>query len=146
MIKCERDSINLQKMQHSLIWWMFMSSTLEASVFMGKNYLEYLHCVKNTGKDLTIKQMIHISEKLIVEESDEIYGGTTMNWADSPWKYLSLIGDEEVDSLSHAKVYVFSDSVLSLGKMSEIPQSNYCLWGQVDVVQKFIVIQSFGHN
>ena len=24
--------------KHSMIWWMFMSSTLEASVFMGKNY------------------------------------------------------------------------------------------------------------
>ena len=27
--------------------------------------------------------------------------------------------DEEVISLSHAKVYVFSDSVLCLGKMNE---------------------------
>ena len=26
--------------KHSLIWWRFMSATLEASVFMGKNYLE----------------------------------------------------------------------------------------------------------
>ena len=26
--------------KHSLIWWMFMSSTLEASIFMGKNYSE----------------------------------------------------------------------------------------------------------
>ena len=30
-----------------------MSSTLEASVFMGKNYSEYLHSIKNTGKNLT---------------------------------------------------------------------------------------------
>ena len=37
---------------------------------------------------------------------------------------LSLIGDEEVVSLSRAKVYVFSDSVLCFGKMSEKPQSN----------------------
>ena len=37
---------------------------------------------------------------------------------------LSLIGDEEVISLSHANCYVFSDSVLCLGKMNENPQSN----------------------
>ena len=43
---------------------------------------------------------------------------------DSLWKHLSLIGDEEVVSLSHSKVYVFSDSVLCLGKMSENRQSN----------------------
>ena len=109
---------------HSLIWGKFMSSTLEASVFMGKNYLENLHSIKNTGKDLTMKQMFDISEKLIAEQSDQIYGVNTVNWGDSSWKHLSLIGDEEVVSLSHAKVYVFSDSVLCLGKMSENPQSN----------------------
>ena len=49
----------------------------------------------------------------------------TINWEDSSWKYLSLVGDEQVISLSHAKVYVFSDSVLCLGKMNENPQSNY---------------------
>ena len=31
-----------------MIWEMFMSSTLEASVFMGKNYSENLHSIKNT--------------------------------------------------------------------------------------------------
>ena len=50
--------------KHSLIWRMFMSSTLQASVFMGKNYLDILHAIKNTGKDLTMKQMFDISEKL----------------------------------------------------------------------------------
>ena len=37
---------------------------------------------------------------------------------------LSLIGDEEVISLSHTKVYIFSDSVLCLGKVNENTQSN----------------------
>ena len=32
--------------KHSLIWRMFMSSTLQASVFMGKNYSEILHSIK----------------------------------------------------------------------------------------------------
>ena len=43
---------------------------------------------------------------------------------DSSWKYLSLNGDEQVSSLQRTKVYVFSDSVLCLGKMNENPQSN----------------------
>ena len=107
--------------KHSLMWRMFMSSTLEASVFMGKNYSENLHSIKNTRKDLAMKQMFDISEKLIVGQSDEMYGVTPINWEDSPWKQLSLISDEEVISLSHAKVYVFSDSVLCLGKMNENP-------------------------
>ena len=102
-----------------------MSSTLQASVFMGKNYLEILHSIKNTRNDLTMKQMFDISEKLTAEQSDKIYGVNTCNWEDSSWKYLSLVGDEQVISLLHTKVYVFSDSVLCLGKMNENPQSNY---------------------
>ena len=109
--------------KHSVIWRMFMSSTLQASVFMGKNYSDNWHSIKNT-EDLTMKQMFDISEKLISEQSDEIYGVKTINWEDSSWKYLSLIGDEQVISLLHTKVYVFSDSVLCLGKMNENPQSN----------------------
>ena len=38
--------------KHSLIWRMFMSSTLEASVFMGK-ILRKFTFHQNTGKDLT---------------------------------------------------------------------------------------------
>ena len=79
---------------------------------------------QNIGKDLTMKQMFDISEKLIVGKSDEIYGVNAINWVDSSWKHLSLIGDEEVISLLHTKVYVFSDSVLCFGKMNENPQSN----------------------
>ena len=101
-----------------------MSVTLESALFMGENYSDNWHSIKNT-EDLTMKQMFDISEKMISEQSDEIYGVKTINWEDSSWKYLSLVGDEEVISLSHAKVYVFSDSVLCLGKMNENPQSNY---------------------
>ena len=48
----------------------------------------------------------------------------TINWEDSSWKYLSLVGDEQVISILHTKVHVFSDSVLCRGKMNENPQSN----------------------
>ena len=82
----------------------------KASVFMVKNYSDNLHSIKNT-EDPTMKQMFDISEKLITEQSDEIYGISTINWEDSSWKYLTLVGDEEVISLLHTKVYVISDSV-----------------------------------
>ena len=59
--------------KHSVIWGLFMSSTLQASVFMGKNYSDNWHSIKNT-EDLTMKQMFNISEKLITEQSGEIYG------------------------------------------------------------------------
>ena len=110
--------------KHSVIWRMFMSSALQASVFMVKNYSDNLHSIKNTRKDLTMKQMFDISEKLISEQSDEVYGVNTINCEDSSWKHLSLVSDEQVISLQRTKIYVFSDSVLCLGKMNENPQSN----------------------
>ena len=60
----------------------FMSSTVEASVFMWKDYSDNLHC-KKTGNNLTLKQMFDISEKLTVERSDEIFGVSQISWEDS---------------------------------------------------------------
>ena len=54
-----------------------MSSTLQAPVFMVKNYSDDLHSIKNT-EDLTKKQMFDINKKLISEQSDEIYGVNTI--------------------------------------------------------------------
>ena len=84
--------------EHSVIWGMFMSSTLQASVFMGKNYSDTWHSIKNIGNNLTMKQLFDISAKL-VSELDEIYGVKTIGWENHSWKYLSLIGDEQVISL-----------------------------------------------
>ena len=62
--------------KHSLIWRMFMSSTLESYVFMGKNYSDKCHSITNT-KDITLKQMFDIPAK-VVSEQDEIFGGKTV--------------------------------------------------------------------
>ena len=109
-----------------------MSSTLEASVFLGKNYSDNLHSIKNTGKDLTPNHMFDISEKLVVEKSDKIFGVSRISWENSPWKQFSLVNDEGVISLWHAKVCVFSDSVLCLGKVNQNPTSNAVWERQLD--------------
>ena len=132
--------------KRSLIWRMFVSSTLEASVFIGKNYSDNLRSIKITRKDLTLKQMFDKSEKWIVEQSDEIFGVSQINWEDSPWRQLSLVNDEEIISLSHAKVYVFSDSVLRLGKVNQHPKSSTVWEEKLSWFKDFTTIQNFGHN
>ena len=72
--------------KHSLIWRMLTFSTLQASAFMGKGYSDTSQS-KNT-EDLNFKQMFDISEKLIVGQSDEIYGVNTINWVD--WTQLMV--------------------------------------------------------
>ena len=89
--------------------------------------------------------MFEISEQLILELSDEIFGVSQISWESSPWKQLSLDNDEEVISLSHAYVYVFSDSVLCLGKVNQNPTSN-AFWEEKLSWFKSSTIQNIGHN
>ena len=99
-----------------------MAVTMESAVFMGKNFQNNRNSSVNTT-DLTLKQMFHISTKL-VSEQDEISGMETSSWENHSWRYLSLIGDERIINLQRTKVYVFSDSVLCFGKILEKPESN----------------------
>ena len=46
-------------------------------------------------------------------------------------KHLSLIGDETVINLQRAKVYVFSDSVLCIGRILQNPMSNEAWKGSI---------------
>ena len=60
----------------------------------------------------------------LVNDQDEINGLDKILWVKNSWKRLSLIGDETVINLQRTKVYVFSDSVLCLGKVLQHPESN----------------------
>ena len=102
-----------------------MAVTIESSVFMGKNFQNYRNSIVNTA-DLTLNQMFDISSKLVTEQ-DEISALETNGWEKHSWKYLSFIGDERIINLQRAKVYVFSDSVLCLGKIHHNPES-YEAW------------------
>ena len=75
------------------------------------------------SRDLTLKHMFDITLKL-VSEQDEINNLDKIQWEKNSWKQLSLIGDETVVNLQRTKVYVFSDSVLCLGRIHQHPESN----------------------
>ena len=116
-----------------------MTVTMESAVFMGKNYLNICHSIVNTT-DLTLKQMFDISTRL-VSEQDEISGLETVGWENHSWKYLSLIGDERVINLQRTRVYVFSDSVLCLGKILEPPPIERCMGTKIGMVEILFKIQ-----
>ena len=60
----------------------------------------------------------------LVSDQDEINCLDKIYWAKNSWRKLSLIGDETVINLQSTKVYVFSDSVLCLGRILQHPDSN----------------------
>ena len=99
-----------------------MAATMNAATFMVKNFQDNQKSIMDTS-DLTLKNMFDISAKLVGEQ-DEIFNVDTIRWEKHSWKYLSLIGDETIINLQRAKVYVFSDSVLSLGRVHQYPMSN----------------------
>ena len=99
-----------------------MAATMNAATFMGKNFQDNQNSIMNTT-DLTLKKMFDISAKLVGEQ-DEIFNVDKIHCEKHSWKHLSLIGDETVINLQRAKDYVFSDSVLCLGKVHSHPQSN----------------------
>ena len=105
-----------------MIWGMFMAVTMESAVFTGKNCQDNQNSITKTT-DLTLKKVSDISAKLVGEQ-DEIFNVDKTHWEKHSWKNLSLIGDETVINLQRAKVYIFSDSVLCLGRVHRHPQSN----------------------
>ena len=108
--------------EHSIIWGMFMATTLNAATFMGKNFSTIQSVVKN-HESLTLKQMFDVTAQL-VNNQEEINCQDKILYGKNSWTRLSLIEDEVVINLQSTKVYVFSDSVLCLGKVLQHPESN----------------------
>ena len=128
----------------SLIWGMFMYSTLQVSVFMVNNYSNNWHSIKNT-KDLTMKMMFDISEKLITEQSDEIYGINTINWKTLHGSiYLWLVMNKS-SVFSAQSLRIFRFCVVSWKDERE-PPIKHSMGRKIGVVQKFTGIQNPGQN
>ena len=108
--------------EHSIIWRMFMATTLNAATFIGKNFSTIQSVVKN-HESLTLKQMFDVTAQL-VNNQEEIHCLDKILYGKNSWTRLSLIGDDIVINLQRTKVYVFSDSVLCLGKVLQHPESN----------------------
>ena len=108
--------------EHSIIWGMFMATTLNAATFMGKSYSTMRNVVQN-GEKITLKQMFDVTATTI-NNDEEVYCLDKIEYQRNTWTQLSLINDHVVIGLQSSKVYVFSDSVLCLGKVLQHPECN----------------------
>ena len=135
----------LQKMQCktstnvSMIWRMFMSSTVEASVFMGKNYSD---------------NMQKSQFKADVRDIWKVDIGT-IRW--DFWSVSNQLGKFSMETIisgqwwrSHQSLACKGLRVLRFCVMSwkgeSEPNIKYFLGTAVGLVQRFITIQNFGHN
>ena len=87
-----------------------------------RNFSTMQNVVKNE-ENLTLKQMFDVTAQ-IVHNEEEIYCLDKTLYQKNSWTHLSLISDPVIINLQSTKVYVFSDSVLCLGKVLQHPECN----------------------
>ena len=130
--------------KHSVRCRMFVSSTLQASVFMVKNDSDNLHFIKNT-ENFTMKQMFDTSEVDSRTNKWDL-------WSDSIWlgRFFMEIFTfgwwwRSHQSLAHKGSRIFRFCIMPWKDERE-PTIKLCMRRQIGVVQVFTRIQSFGHN
>ena len=107
-------------------WRLFMNTTLQAAVHLGKDYDTNLHYAKNHIWD-SLEQLFGEIKRLICEQSEilgpktpEIVGLKIIEFEGTTWRSISLLC-ERACQITTSKVYVFSDSVLCMGEMRSDP-------------------------
>ena len=111
----EDDQIVLDQKVTVLIWRMFMSTTMKAAIHLGEHCNDNLVTYRNTNFEAP-KPLFEITQKLILNQKHEIKHISTIEWQFTRRMRYSLPHDKVI-KLSKAKVHVYSDSVLCLGKM-----------------------------
>ena len=112
-----------------LMWELFVSSSMKAAIYLGPNYAENLGVHKNTDF-VEIHNLFGITQKLISEHSEEILNVKPIESTDPSWT-RSMLFHDQVIKWTKAKVLVYSDSVLCLGKLSDHSEANRRREGQV---------------
>ena len=90
--------------EHSIIWGMYMATTLNAATFMGKNFSIIQSVVKN-HETLTLKQMFDVTAQL-VNNQEEVNCLDKILYGKKSWTRLSLIDDEMVINLQRTSLCI----------------------------------------
>ena len=117
-----------------LIWRLLMSTTMKSSIHLGLNYDQNLIACQNRNSE-GIKTLFDISLRLIAENSCESLNLSTMTYDFFPWMRMTLCHDQEI-KWRKAKVHVFSDSVLCLGRICHPSEANIKWKEQIQYFQQ----------
>ena len=151
MIDCERCWTVLQNMQcktsTNVLWFgECLSSTLEASVLMGRNNSDKLHSIDN------YMEKSHC--KADVRDVWNVDSGT-IRW--DFWSVSNRLGKFSMETVISGQWWRSHQSLARKGlcflrfcvmfwKGESEPKIKYCLGTAVGLVQRFITLQSIGHN
>ena len=95
-------------------WGIFMPATVKAAVHLGQEYEEILRKTKNTDFE-QVTALFDISPSVILDNTCEINGISTIEWNTTPWMRSTLQHDRAI-KLSKGQVHValsWKDSLTS---------------------------------
>ena len=78
-----------------LIWRLFMSTTMKASVYLGPNYNKNLVMHRKTNFE-ELLMLSHITQMLILNHGFEILNLSTIEWTLFPWMRSALLHDKGI--------------------------------------------------
>ena len=89
---------------------------MKAAIHLGPNYLANLDVHKNINFE-EIQSLFNITQKLMLEHSEEILNVNTVDSASLSWT-RSVLSHDQVIQWTEATVRTYSDSVLCLGTLN----------------------------
>ena len=108
-------SMNSEKM-HISIWTIFMASSMQAALHMDPSYEKNLELYKSSEFE-RIKGFFGIT-RMMIEGKTVIENVVPADVASSLWERPVLLKEQAI-KWTNPRVYVYSDSVLRLGKMHD---------------------------
>ena len=97
---------------------MFMTTSTKSAVHLGKDREENLR-VKKSTRFSELRTLFSITQKLIFEPEEELFGVKTVDWDQSPWMKSKYLGAQCFYQVAHSKgVRLFRFSALSERKVS----------------------------
>ena len=109
---------------------IFMSSSMKAAIHLGPNCLANLEVYKNTNFEENIS-LFNITQMMILEHSEEILNVKPLESSSPSWT-RSVLSHDQAITWTKAKVRVYSDSVLFVGKMNDSKDAITRWEGQVE--------------
>ena len=89
-----------------LVWGIFMTSSLHATICLGTEYSENLQFIRNTGQKPIVQKLFDAIDTLIREQELEIWGVSELSCRGGKWEELYLASDKEVFQFTKTRVYV----------------------------------------
>ena len=94
---------------------------MKAAIHSGPNYVSNSELYKDT-KFEDIESVLNITQKLVMEHSEEILNVKRLEYSSPSWARSVLTNDRAI-KWTKAKVCVYADSVLCVGQMRDTPEA-----------------------